>query len=124
MAWRQKSQTPPSTVKQLLPLLITLVVLGLMAVVCYQVYVSWVKIQAQARQQMGESVVFSREGVRVNVQDIGSESYLDRTQRWFVKAWNLGTTPSAQEHEEGARRRRNVLAKLKSGERHHDHHHE
>jgi hypothetical protein len=102
--------------RQLLPLLITLVVLGVVAVVCYQVYVSWVKIQAQARQQMGENVVFSREGLRVNVQDIGSESYLDRTQRWFVQAWNLGTTtPSAQGHEEGAKRRRYVYQNAISG---------
>ncbi|KAK4236935.1 hypothetical protein C8A03DRAFT_35134 [Achaetomium macrosporum] len=122
MAWRQKTQTPPSTVKQLVPLIITLVVLGVVAVVCYQIYVSWVKIQAQARRQMGENVVFSRDGVRLNVQDIGAESYLDRTQRWVVKAWNLGTTSSAQEHEEGARRRTHVLTKPRPGESHHDHH--
>ncbi|KAL2024807.1 hypothetical protein VTK56DRAFT_5628 [Thermocarpiscus australiensis] len=106
MAWgREKSQqTPPSTIRQLLPLLITLVFLIGLALVCYQVYVSLVKIKTQARKQMGDNVVFSREGVRVNVQNVENESYVDATQSWVVKAWNLAT-PDDQ-NKNGKHRRR------------------
>lgn len=120
MAWgKQKAQPPPSTIRQLLPLIITLIVLGVVAWVCYQIYLSMVKIQAQARKQMGNNVVFTKDGVRVNVQNIENESYLDRTQSWVVKAWELGTTSVANEHGDAAKRKRNVLTKPKPGENHH-----
>ncbi|GAB1317281.1 hypothetical protein MFIFM68171_07491 [Madurella fahalii] len=103
MVWgKEKSSSSPSTIKQLLPLFVTLVFLSVLAWVCYQIYVSLYKIQAQARKQMGDNnVVFSRDGVRVNVQDVGNESYLDATQSWVVKAWSLGTTS-----DEKAKRKR------------------
>ncbi|KAL2257210.1 hypothetical protein VTK26DRAFT_510 [Humicola hyalothermophila] len=114
MAWgRDKSQPAPLPIRQLLPLLITLVVLGGIAWVCYLVYVSLGKIKAQARKQMGDNVVISREGVRLTVKNIGNESYVDRTQRWVVKAWNLGTDPSNTGSEESSTRKRNVLTKQK-----------
>lgn len=79
--------------RQVLPLLITFIFLGGLAWVGYQIYLSFGKIQDQARKQMGTKVVFSKDGVRVNVKDMGTERYQDKTQSWFVKAWNLGTTP-------------------------------
>ncbi|SPQ25875.1 e79324f3-a69d-461f-94bd-cf8c5798e291 [Thermothielavioides terrestris] len=107
MAWgRQHTQTPPSPVKQLLPLIITLVILSVVAWVGYQIYLSMVKIQAQARRQMGDNVVFTKAGVRVQVQDLGTESYVDKTQSWVVKAWNLGSASNAQ--DEATKRKRYV----------------
>lgn len=76
--------------------------MGVVGWVCYQIYVSLAKIKAQARKQMGDNVVFSRDGVRVNMQHVGEESYLDATQSWVVKAWNLGTG----ENDETVRRKR------------------
>lgn len=88
--------------RQLLPLLVTLVFVSIVGLVCYQIYVSLYKIKDQARKQMGDNnIVFSRDGVRVNVQDVRNESYLDATQSWVVKAWNLGTT-----NDEKAKRKR------------------
>ncbi|EAQ92207.1 hypothetical protein CHGG_00442 [Chaetomium globosum CBS 148.51] len=143
MAWgKQKLQTPPSTIRsasprltellpprfwkwpntslrQLLPLIITIVVLSVVAWVCYQIYLSFGKIKTQARKQMGENVSFTKDGMRVKVHGIGAESYLDKTQSWVVKAWELGSGSSPNENDEAARRKRNVLTKPKPEEGHH-----
>ncbi len=80
-----------------------------LAWVGYQIYLSMVKIQAQARKQMGDkNVVFTKDGVRVNVKNIENESYLDRTQSVFVKAWELGTASGANEAEDAVKRKRCV----------------
>lgn len=94
--------------RQLLPLIIVLVFLGAMAWVGYQIYLSMQKIQAQARRQMGDHVAFTKDGLRVQVKNIGNESYVDQTQSWVVKAWNLGST--AKTHDKGAHRKRYVCS--------------
>ncbi|KAK3301485.1 uncharacterized protein B0H64DRAFT_39599 [Chaetomium fimeti] len=120
MGWgKQHVQTPPSTIRQLLPLIVTFIVLSVVGWVCYQIYVSMGKIKAQARKQMGENVSFTRDGVRLKVHGIEDESYLDRTQSWVVKAWELGTGSSPNENDEAARRKRNVLTKPKPDGGHH-----
>jgi hypothetical protein len=119
MSWgKQKVQTPPSTVRQLLPLIVTLVILGVVAWVCYQIYLSIGKIKTQARKQMGENVTFTKDGMQVKVHGIEAESYLDRTQSWVVKAWELGSGSSPNENDEAARRKRHVLTKPKPEEGH------
>lgn len=57
-----------------------------------------VKIQAQAKEQMGsKNVVFTKDGLRVGVKHVENEEYVDRTQSWVVKAWNLsGEAKDAQ----------------------------
>ena len=94
--------------RQLLPLVITLAILGIAAWIGYQIYLSVVKIQAQARDQMGNHVVFTKDGMRVNVKNIENESYLDRTQSWFVKAWELGSAPGTNGKDNGSKRKRFV----------------
>ncbi|KAH6844887.1 hypothetical protein B0I37DRAFT_392232 [Chaetomium sp. MPI-CAGE-AT-0009] len=125
MSWgKQHVQAPPSRIRQLLPLIVTLVILGVVAWVCYQIYVSMVKIKAQARKQMGEKVTFTKDGMQVKVRGMEAESYLDRTQSWVVKAWELGSG-SPKENDDAARRKRyeratlNELTKPKPEEGHH-----
>ncbi len=113
MAWgKSKPSAPPSTfrwarmiqicrkrasgaiadscVSQLLPLLILLVVIGGLAFVGYHIYLSVTKIQAQASKNMGKkNVVFTKDGLRVGVKHVEAERYVDATQSWVVKAWNL-----------------------------------
>nr|CAD60720.1 unnamed protein product [Podospora anserina] len=61
-----------------------------MAWVGYQIYVSVMKIKDQAEKQMGDkNMVFTKDGLRVSVKNVKDESYLDATQSWFVKAWDL-----------------------------------
>lgn len=96
--------------RQLLPLVITLIVLGVMAWVGYQIYLSVAKIQTQARKQMGNNVVFTKDGMQVRVKSMENESYLDRTQSWVVKAWELGSSPGANGQDDAAKRKRCVQA--------------
>ncbi|KAH6614769.1 hypothetical protein B0J18DRAFT_413878 [Chaetomium sp. MPI-SDFR-AT-0129] len=92
MSWgKHTTKAPPSTIRQLLPLLVTLLVLAALAWIGYQIYLSLGKIQMQARKQMGDNVTFTKDGVRLKVQGMEDESYVDRTQSWVVKAWELGT---------------------------------
>ena len=56
----------------------------------YHIYLSVAKIQAQASQKMGnKNVVFTKDGLRVGVKHVENEKYVDATQGWVVKAWNL-----------------------------------
>jgi len=60
------------------------------AFVGYQIYESLLKIKTQAKKQMGnKNVVFTKDGVRVGIKHVDSEVYVDKTQSWVVKAWNL-----------------------------------
>jgi hypothetical protein len=78
---------------QVLPLLIVFALLGVGGWVGYQVYISVAKMQDAASERMGKkNVVFTKDGVKVGVKQIKTENYVDATQSWVVKAWNLGTT--------------------------------
>jgi hypothetical protein len=37
--------------------------------------------------------VFTKDGMRVGVKEVKDESYVDTTQSYIVKAWNLSTWP-------------------------------
>ena len=41
-----------------------------------------------------KNVVFTKDGVKVGVKEIKNENYVDKTQDWVVKAWNLGNQDS------------------------------
>ncbi|KAK1658873.1 hypothetical protein BDP55DRAFT_564397 [Colletotrichum godetiae] len=90
MAWGKKAQPPPPLRPQIIPLVITLLFLGGLAWVLWQVYISVNKIQESASERMGKkNVVFTKDGVRVGVKHTSNENYVDKTQSWVVKAWNL-----------------------------------
>ncbi|KAF6810053.1 hypothetical protein CMUS01_13551 [Colletotrichum musicola] len=90
MAWGKKPQPQPSTISQILPLLITVIFVSGVAWVLWQVYISVTKIQESASERMGKkNVVFTKDGVRVGVKHTSNEKYVDKTQGWVVKAWNL-----------------------------------
>ena len=44
-----------------------------------------------------KNVVFTKDGMRVGVKQVKNENYVDATQNYVVKAWNLG---QAQEQEQ------------------------
>ncbi|KAJ4135887.1 hypothetical protein NW768_003489 [Fusarium equiseti] len=77
---------------QVLPLIIVFALLGVGGWVGYQVYISVAKMSDVASERMGKkNVVFTKDGVKVGVKQVKTENYVDATQSWFVKAWNLGT---------------------------------
>ncbi|KAJ4421507.1 hypothetical protein N0V85_000157 [Neurospora sp. IMI 360204] len=93
---------PSSAFSQILPLILTLVVVAGIAFVVYQVYLSALQFRDNTAQRMErKNLAFSKDGgLRVSVKDVGDETYLDRTQSWFVKAWELGV------EEENANKKR------------------
>ncbi|CAM1503675.1 Fc.00g012660.m01.CDS01 [Cosmosporella sp. VM-42] len=102
MAWGSSSKAQPSTVSQVLPLLIVFAILGVGGWVGYQVYLSVGKISETASERMGKkNVVFTKDGLKVGVKEIRNENYVDATQSWVVKAWNLGTAKEDQQKRFG-----------------------
>jgi len=43
-----------------------------------------------------KNVVWTKDGLKVGVKSIKQESYVDKTQSWVVKAWNLAKTGDAE----------------------------
>ncbi|ETS02648.1 hypothetical protein M419DRAFT_8279 [Trichoderma reesei RUT C-30] len=87
-----------SILGQIIPLVIAIALLSGTAWVLYQIYLSLAVMRDSASERMGRSnVVFTKDGVRVGVRAMQNEKYVDKTQSYVVKAWNLGT---AQRDEE------------------------
>lgn len=40
-----------------------------------------------------KNVVLTKDGLKVGVKEVRTESYVDTTQSFLVKAWNLSTWP-------------------------------
>lgn len=92
MAWGRKEAPKPSTLSQVLPLVLLLLFLGGAAFVGYQIWLAVTQVEQSARDRMAKkNVVFTKDGMRVGVKHVEQEKYVDRTQSWVVKAWNLGT---------------------------------
>jgi hypothetical protein len=52
------------------------------------------KISSAASDKMqSKNVVFTKDGLKVGVKEVKTESYVDSTQSMLVKAWNLSTWP-------------------------------
>ncbi|ODA76523.1 hypothetical protein RJ55_07793 [Drechmeria coniospora] len=80
-----------SVIWQIVPLVVALVVISAIGWVLYQVYLSANNFRHAASERMGKkNVTFTKEGVRVGVKQVQNEKYVDKTQGWVVKAWNLG----------------------------------
>ncbi|EHK43687.1 hypothetical protein TRIATDRAFT_309084 [Trichoderma atroviride IMI 206040] len=88
----------PSIIRQVVPLVIAIALISGIAWVLYQVYLSFTKIRESASERMGKkNVVFTKDGMRVGVRQMQNEKYVDKTQSYVVKAWNLA---NAQKDEE------------------------
>jgi hypothetical protein len=46
-----------------------------------------------------KNVVFTKDGLKVGVRQVKEENYVDATQSWVVKAWNLGSDAKKEEEE-------------------------
>lgn len=96
--WTQVANTYLSSSSQVFPLLVTIAILAGIAFVLYQIYLSVAKIQENATKQMDKrNVVFTKDGVKVGIRHVGTEKYVDETQSYLVKAWNLGNDAKQEE---------------------------
>lgn len=75
----------------------------------YQVYLSVSKIQQTASQKMGsKNVVFTKDGMKVGVKQVKEENYVDATQSYVVKAWNLGSESKKEEEEKKKKKQKRI----------------
>jgi hypothetical protein len=51
---------------------------------------------AANKKMQSKNVVFTKDGVKVGVKEVRNEKYVDKTQSFLVKAWNLSTWPAYQ----------------------------
>jgi len=80
---------------KLLPLIILFIVLGAFAFVGYHLYLTFQAISNKTSEKMqSKNVVFTKDGMKVGVKELKTESYVDTTQGFLVKAWNLAEWPS------------------------------
>ncbi|KAI9147870.1 hypothetical protein HJFPF1_12905 [Paramyrothecium foliicola] len=81
---------------QLIPLVILVLFVSAGAWIGYQIYLSVGKMRETASEKMNKkNVVFTKDGMRVGVRQKTNESYVDSTQKYVVKAWNLGKAKEA-----------------------------
>lgn len=85
---------PRSALSKVLPLIILLIVLGGFAFVGYHFYLTCQKISKTTTDKMqSKNVFFTKDGIKVGVKEMKNENYVDATQGFLVKAWNLSTWP-------------------------------
>lgn len=81
-----------STAGQILQLILLFLFLSGAAFIGYHIWASVTAIGQSASDRMAKkNVVLTRDGVKVGVRHREQESYVDSTQSWFVKAWNLSS---------------------------------
>lgn len=89
MAWKKSSppSAAPSTLSKILPLVVLFVVLAALAVVGFLVYSAVNNIASSANKQLEKKqILFGKDGVKVSVNHVEDEQYVDRTQRWVFLA--------------------------------------
>lgn len=86
---------PLISISKLLPLVFLLIAVGIFAFIGYHIYLSVCKISEQASSRLeAKNVVFTKDGMKVGVKELKTESYVDSTQNILVKVWNLSTWPA------------------------------
>ncbi|EKV08858.1 hypothetical protein PDIG_67220 [Penicillium digitatum PHI26] len=81
--------------RNLLPLILLLVFVGIVAAVGFIVY-SVVKTVGQTTRERIErkNIALTREGMKVQVKEIEDEAYKDQTQSVLVNMWNHTSFPA------------------------------
>ncbi len=80
--------TSPTT--QLLPLILLILALGIAAFIGYAAYTIATDIADKTSQKMEKkNVSFGKDGVRIGVKEVKTESYVDQTQRYVDSFWDI-----------------------------------
>ncbi|CAG7918178.1 unnamed protein product [Penicillium olsonii] len=82
-------------VRNILPLILLLVFVGILAVVGFIVYSIVQDVGKNTREKMErKNIAFTRDGMKVQVREIKDEAYKDRTQSVLVNMWNHTSFPA------------------------------
>ncbi|POS87752.1 hypothetical protein EPUL_000515 [Erysiphe pulchra] len=80
---------------KILPLIVLVSILLLIAFVIYQINVTVQKISSETSNKMQtKNIFFTRDGVTVGVKELKNERYIDVSQNFLVKTWNLNKWPT------------------------------
>lgn len=83
-----------SFLRKLLPLLLLLIVLAFMGIVLYVVHITALEVSSRASEKMQQNnVLLSKSGMTVGIKAVENECYVDVTQNFLVKTWNLSSRP-------------------------------
>ncbi|KAJ5104000.1 hypothetical protein N7532_004529 [Penicillium argentinense] len=80
---------------KVLPLILLLLFVAILAAVGYVVYSIVQDVSKTTREKMEKKhVVFTKDGMKVNVREVNDEAYKDRTQNVLVNMWNHTSFPA------------------------------
>ncbi|PGH28111.1 hypothetical protein GX50_08967 [[Emmonsia] crescens] len=80
---------------RLIPLLILIVVVGILAFVCFVTWSIMMAVKAQTKKEMEKKhVTMSRAGMKVGVKELNDEQYKDISQGVLVNIWNHSSFPA------------------------------
>ena len=87
MAWgssKPKAPPPPASwFSKVFPLLVTFTIIGILAWVGFQVYLTASQIADRAGKKLEKkNVLLTKDGMRVGVKEVDTERYVDRSQRY------------------------------------------
>ncbi|KAJ6083363.1 hypothetical protein N7467_007498 [Penicillium canescens] len=81
--------------RNLIPLILLLVFVGVLAVVGFVVYSIVQDVSKNTREKMErKNIAFTKDGMKVQVKEIKDEAYKDRTQGVLVNMWNHTSFPA------------------------------
>ncbi|KAL4873389.1 hypothetical protein BDV12DRAFT_159897 [Aspergillus spectabilis] len=80
---------------RLIPLIILVIVVIVIAVIGFIAYSIVQEVSDKTKSKMEKrNVMFTREGMKVGVRQVGEEEYVDRSQSVLVKIWNHTSFPA------------------------------
>ncbi|KAJ5551195.1 hypothetical protein N7535_000862 [Penicillium sp. DV-2018c] len=81
--------------RNLVPLILLLVFVGILAAVGFVVYSVMQDVSKNTREKMErKNIAFTKDGMKVQVKEMKDEAYKDRTQSVLVNMWNHTSFPA------------------------------
>ncbi|KAK6495207.1 hypothetical protein TWF481_003233 [Arthrobotrys musiformis] len=91
--FKSKPKPPPTFLSKVVPIIATVIVLTVIAVVLYLVWKTVVSVSSDVHSRLDSGgVKLSRSGADVELKGVSYEKYRDLTQQVVVSAWNNSET--------------------------------
>ncbi|KAL4772136.1 hypothetical protein BDW60DRAFT_188215 [Aspergillus nidulans var. acristatus] len=80
---------------RLIPLVVLFIVVVVLAVIGFVAYSIIQEVSDKTRSKMEKrNVMFTKDGMKVGVREVGEEEYVDRSQSILVNIWNHTSFPA------------------------------